>query len=117
MTNRCSIPVRGACLALTLTVTACGHDEVTTGTDQSAVRTAISDDHTVTLITGDRVTLRNSAPLITPGPGRTNVKFAVQNERDHVRVVPDDVAPLIAADQVDISLFDITLLLESGYSD
>ena len=72
---------------------------------------------TVTLITGDRVALVDGAPLVTPAPGRARIKFSVRTERDHVWVVPEDVAALIAADQVDLALFDVALLLDSGYGD
>jgi len=134
-TNRCSIPARGVGLTLALTITACGHDAGSIDkldadkldvdkldadkldADRLALRASTVDDHTVTLITGDRVMLRDGAPIVTPGPGRSRIKFSVQTERDHVRVVPDDIAPLIAADQVDLALFDVTLLLASGYGD
>ncbi|HSR98257.1 MAG TPA: S8 family serine peptidase, partial [Kofleriaceae bacterium] len=80
-------------------------------------RAAAVDDHTVTLITGDRVTLRNGAPAILPGPGRTRIKFSVTRDRGRVRVVPDDAAEMIANGQLDEALFDVSLLLDSGYGD
>src|SRR5262245_24061576 len=57
------------------------------GARASVAHPSSADEQTVTLIPGDRVTLRNGAPLVVPGPGRTQVAFAVQRANDHVRVV------------------------------
>jgi subtilisin family serine protease len=75
------------------------------------------DPQTVTLITGDRVRLVNGSPSVTPGPGRTGIKFSIRSERGRMSIVPEDMVSLIAADQIDVALFEVTLLLESGYGD
>ncbi|TWP49287.1 S8 family serine peptidase [Lentzea tibetensis] len=72
---------------------------------------------TVTLISGDRVTVVGSSVSVTPAPGRERVLFHRRTERDHVRVVPDDALPLLAAGRLDEQLFDVTALVEQGYDD
>jgi subtilisin family serine protease len=78
---------------------------------------AVGGDRTVTLITGDRVTLTSGGPLVTPAPGRAQVAFAITRDRDHVIVTPSDVTARITAGQLDPALFDVTLLLAYGYGD
>jgi hypothetical protein len=104
---------------LVLTLTACGQEAASTDTLRSSGRAPAPDDRTVTLITGDRVTLDHAArtPIVTPGPGRTHVEFSILRDGDRVRVIPDDVAPMIAAGDLDLALFDVTLLLDGGYGD
>jgi subtilisin family serine protease len=115
--ERCRARARGVCWTLLFTVSACAPETSSTEAQSASPRAAAADDHTVTLITGDRVVLRHGAPLVTPARGRTNVAFLVERTGDRVRVVPDDVAPLIAAGQLDAALFDVSLLLDSGYGD
>ncbi|HZJ67874.1 MAG TPA: S8 family serine peptidase, partial [Kofleriaceae bacterium] len=102
-----------------LLIGACGQEAVSTDAQRSSAGRAASsaDDQTVTLITGDRVALRNGAPVVTPGPDRGQIAFSVERVGARVRVIPEDVAPLIASGQLDLALFDVTLLLESGYGD
>ncbi|GII83385.1 serine protease [Sphaerisporangium siamense] len=75
----------------------------------------------VTLITGDRVTVTGEADgpqgyQVTPGPGR-QVSFAIQTFAGHTLVLPSDAAPLIGKGLVDERLFDVTQLLEWEYDD
>lgn len=75
---------------------------------------------TVTLITGDRVTVHSdgvTAPRVDPGDGRENIPVDVRQLDGKVTVTPADAMPLIAAGLVDQRLFDVTALLESGYGD
>jgi len=76
-----------------------------------------ADEHTVTLITGDRVTLRGGSPVVTPGPGRRQISFMVQRDGDRVAVIPSDAAPLIASGQLDGALFEVSQLIADGYGD
>ncbi|GII83382.1 serine protease [Sphaerisporangium siamense] len=76
---------------------------------------------TVTLVTGDRVTV--SAPpggrhayQVRPGAGR-DVSFSVRTFAGHTYVTPSDAAPLVGRGLVDRRLFDVTQLLEWGYDD
>src|SRR5262245_48434186 len=101
--------MRGVCWTLLLTVGACGQDGVSTDAQRSSARAVSSaDDQTVTLITGDRVALRNGAPVVAPGPDRGQIAFSVERVGARVRVIPEDVAPLIASGQLDLALFDVT---------
>ena len=70
----------------------------------------------VTLITGDRVTLREGAggsPIVefTAAPRETggNVSYAAYGDAEHYYVIPSDVAGLVP-DQLDLSLFDVKTL-------
>src|SRR5689334_6988705 len=57
---------------------------------------AAADAVTVTLITGDKVTLRGSdRAVVEAGPGRRDMKFATSRAGGHLRVVPADVVPLL----------------------
>jgi hypothetical protein len=127
ITPRCFVPASGICVALALTLAACGQEAVLGDLPPSSQQAPLSrrpggradtlDDGTVTLITGDRVTLHNGAAAIVPAPGRTRIKFSVQRDHGRVRVVPEDVAEMIADGQLDEALFDVSLLLDSGYGD
>ncbi|GII62523.1 serine protease [Sphaerisporangium krabiense] len=76
---------------------------------------------TVTLVTGDRVTMSATpggrhAYQIRPGAGR-DVSFSVRTFAGHTYVTPSDAAPLVGRGLVDRRLFDVTQLLEWGYDD
>lgn len=74
---------------------------------------------TVTLITGDQVTLREGVaePVITPAPGRDNYAFRVSRNAGRLQVIPSDAARLVSTGRLDPRLFDITTLFEYGYDD
>ncbi|MCL7376826.1 S8 family serine peptidase [Streptomyces sp. 35G-GA-8] len=77
--------------------------------------------HTVTLVTGDKVTVTDV------GGGRRTVAVqrpegatgAVRSETsgDRITVVPDEAAPYLSAGALDKRLFDVTALIELGYDD
>ncbi|MEZ4364011.1 MAG: S8 family peptidase [Kofleriaceae bacterium] len=76
----------------------------------------------ITLLTGDRVTLRpvaGSRPMVhvEHGPGRDHVAFSVRWHRDELSVIPEDVAGLIGAGRLDRGLFNVTRLLADGMGD
>jgi subtilisin family serine protease len=76
---------------------------------------------TVTLITGDRVTLTQSGGRprilrIENGEGREGVGFLQQIENDRLYVVPTDVAGLVP-DRLDRALFDVAGLADAGYAE
>jgi len=102
---------------------ACAPQPPSTGTETDSVsRTPVAGDaNTVTLITGDRVTLTptSSAPSvhIEPGPGRTQVGFVTLRRGDEITVIPKDVAALVGANRIDRALFNITRLLADGFGD
>src|SRR5690349_2474850 len=73
---------------------------------------------TVTLVTGDTVTVLDAdRATVRPGPGRGGIRFITTRSDGHLRVIPVDVLPLLAADTVDPRLFDVTTLLNFRYDD
>ncbi|HEU4425381.1 MAG TPA: S8 family serine peptidase, partial [Pilimelia sp.] len=74
---------------------------------------------TLTLITGDRLTLVDGTDkvAIRPAPGRERVGFVTRRVRGHLRVTPTDALPLLRAGRLDERLFDVTTMLEFGYDD
>jgi len=82
-----------------------------------------AEDHTggatrtVTLITGDRVTVAGGAVTVAPGRGRLGIPFATSTVDGRTRVVPADALPLLRADKLDERLFDVTGLIAAGYDD
>ncbi|MFI6737849.1 S8 family serine peptidase [Nonomuraea sp. NPDC050451] len=79
---------------------------------------AVTSVRTVTLVTGDKVTVTGPASaIVEPGEGREKVTFLTDEARGRLRVLPGDAAPLVAAGRLDPRLFDVTGLLELGYDD
>ncbi|MFV2111834.1 S8 family serine peptidase [Micromonospora sp. LOL_025] len=72
---------------------------------------------TVTLLTGDRVTVNGSRASVQPAPGREDVRFLTRRERGHVSVVPEDAVAPIRDGRIDRRLFDVTELVAAGYDD
>ncbi|MGX7825796.1 S8 family serine peptidase [Actinokineospora sp. 24-640] len=74
--------------------------------------------HTVTLITGDRVTVTGDRARVRPGPDRGHVRFVQRlDEEGDVHVLPTDVAADLAAGRLDGRLFDVGGLIRAGYHD
>ncbi|MEV4573362.1 S8 family serine peptidase [Nonomuraea jabiensis] len=82
-------------------------------TAQAADGARVAGD-TMTLITGDRVTVDEGGARVSPGPGRDAITFATQRIGGRLRVVPSDAFALIRAGRLDPRLFDVRTLLESG---
>ncbi|PWR06090.1 peptidase S8 [Micromonospora acroterricola] len=73
---------------------------------------------TVTLLTGDRVTVTASgSAAVRPGPGRTDIRFITTRQDGHLSVLPQDAVPLVRAGRLDARLFDVTGLIAAGYDD
>jgi subtilisin family serine protease len=73
---------------------------------------------TVTLITGDRVTVRPGNRIsIKRAEGREGIQFLAQRLGTHLRVVPSDALALVNAGRLDERLFDVTTLIGFGYHD
>jgi subtilisin family serine protease len=103
---------------------ACVVLSLSTGTAASAAGatppTSGAGKYTVTLITGDRVTVGSAGALtgaVHAGPGRRHVSFALSSARGHLMVIPSDAAGLIRTQRVDQRLFDVTELISLGYDD
>lgn len=71
---------------------------------------------TVTLITGDRVTLDGSRhAAVQPGRGREHTRFFQQvDERGDVHVIPEDVAAMLRTKRMDPRLFNVIKLAAYG---
>lgn len=83
----------------------------TAGTD-----TTDTTPRTVTLLTGDRVTVTaGDKASIAPGPGRADVGFLTRRVGDRVTVIPTDALILLRTGRLDERLFDVTTLLRFGY--
>ncbi|WP_326820990.1 S8 family serine peptidase [Streptosporangium sp. NBC_01756] len=79
---------------------------------------AVTGVRTVTLVTGDKVTVTGpTSAIVEPGEGREKVTFLTDEARGQLRVLPGDAAPLVRAGRLDPRLFDVTGLLELGYDD
>ncbi len=74
---------------------------------------------TVTLVTGDRVTLDAEGKVtgVTAAEGREGMAFRVQQAAGHAYVLPRDAEPLLANGTADRRLFDVTHLVSSRYDD
>jgi subtilisin family serine protease len=74
---------------------------------------------TVTLLTGDEVTLSGSRVVnVLPAAGREHVAFFTDtDENGDVNVVPEDAAAMMSQGKLDPRLFDVTGLVKAGYDD
>lgn len=108
-------------LPVTLTLLAGG---LIGGTAAAAPPPAPPDgqSHTVTLITGDKVTVTDvpggrHSVVVEPGAGRKDEVFFKQAVKNDLIVLPADIAPQVGSGQLDRALFDVTGLIEQGYDD
>ncbi|XUL91782.1 S8 family serine peptidase [Streptomyces galilaeus] len=77
---------------------------------------------TVTLITGDTVTLTvgpdgRNAVDVRRGQGREAATFLSSEKNGEISVLPADAVPLIKAGRLDPALFNVTQLVKQGYTD
>ncbi|WP_328907667.1 S8 family serine peptidase [Streptomyces sp. NBC_00234] len=78
--------------------------------------------HTITLVTGEVVTLERhanglQAATVAPAPDGTPEAFTTMKVGDEVYVIPDKAQPYLGADELDRELFNVTKLVEYGYDD
>ncbi len=93
----------------------------TAGPPPTTAPLAAPETHTVTLVTGDVVTLRTLADGKTitevDQPDDATGGFSIQQHGDDLFVLPDEALPLLANDQLDQRLFNVTDLIEMDYDD
>ncbi|MEV1285734.1 S8 family serine peptidase [Micromonospora sp. NPDC049679] len=90
-----------------------------TGSPTSAEK-ATRQSVTVTLLTGDRVTLAGAdaaKTAVRPANGRERLRFSVSRERGELYVVPQDAQRLVQSGKLDRRLFNVTALARLGYHD
>ncbi|GAA4046976.1 S8 family peptidase [Nonomuraea soli] len=73
-------------------------------------------EKSVTLITGDKVTLRGQALRFVPGSGR-KTSYLRFGAGDELTVIPTDVADLVARGVLDERLFQVNRLVADGLDD
>ncbi|OKI49196.1 S8 family peptidase [Micromonospora sp. CB01531] len=87
----------------------------------TAPKAPIKSTHTVTLITGDVVTVTTSVggaeTVDVDRPDNATGGVHLQESGEDLFVLPDEVLPLLAADKLDRRLFNVTDLIEMGYDD
>ncbi|WP_347975874.1 S8 family serine peptidase [Microbacterium sp. ProA8] len=116
-TSGIAIAIAGVGLA-TLPATASPAPEVSPAS--AAPDAAAVTSHTVTLLTGDRVTVTD----LSDGTHAVSVDTAVEGAgvrtyeaAGDLHVVPDAAMPYLAAGALDEDLFNVSLLIEYGYDD
>ncbi|MFD7502358.1 S8 family serine peptidase [Streptomyces sp. NPDC059850] len=81
-----------------------------------------TQQHTVTLITGDTVTVTTGpdgkyAVEVERAPGRESAEFVTAQQNKEISVVPVDALRLMDKGRIDAGLFNITQLIKQGYDD
>lgn len=83
--------------------------------------TVVRGRHDVTLITGDQVVVgedaegKPAAQVVQKTPGTVSVMTF--SNKDGVFVLPDKAVPYLAANRLDMNLFNVSLLVKDGYDD
>ncbi|MFE6888289.1 S8 family serine peptidase [Streptomyces sp. NPDC057694] len=72
---------------------------------------------TVTLVSGDRVTLRGRQILDVTDARGTSIEYQTRQLGDDLYVMPLDAVPALADDRVDAELFNVTELVAMHYDD
>ena len=74
---------------------------------------------TVTLLTGDRVTLGGPGGVaVRAAKGREHISFLRRtDEQGDLHVIPQDAATSVSTGKLDPRLFDVTALVRAGYDD
>lgn len=102
--------------------TAAPGSPVTTPVTPLTGPSTIAPPQTVTLITGDTVTLTvgpdgKKAVDVRRGKGREAATFLSSEKDGEISVLPADAIPLIKAGRLDPALFNVSQLIEQGYTD
>ncbi|MDP9795966.1 subtilisin family serine protease [Catenuloplanes nepalensis] len=107
-----------AALTVSTAVAAVLPGTATAAPSSSPPAVAGGEARTVTLITGDRITLFPGGNVaLERGAGREHVRFGIERLNGRVSVIPSDARGPLHAGRVDPRLFDVTRLVEFGYHD
>ncbi|MFK0281085.1 S8 family serine peptidase [Streptomyces sp. NPDC090499] len=95
---------------------------VTTPVTPLTGQSTTTPPQTVTLITGDTVTLTvgpdgRNAVDVRRGKGRAAATFLSSEKDGEISVLPADAVPLIRAGRLDPALFNVSRLVAQGYTD
>ncbi|WP_405681982.1 hypothetical protein [Streptomyces sp. NBC_00057] len=109
-------------MAGTLGVPAVAAETSATRASQPQQNGPVVATHTLTLVTGEVVTLDRyvagvQAATVAPAPDGTPAAFSSMKVGDEVYVIPDKAQPYLAANELDRELFNVTKLVEYGYDD
>lgn len=106
-------------LALAVVLAATGMPAASQAVAAPADVPASKSTKTVTLITGDKVSVAadGSIARVQRAEGREDASFAVREADGHSYVIPADAALAVAQGRLDRRLFDVTQLLAYGYDD
>ncbi|MFD8816231.1 hypothetical protein ACFV23_33270, partial [Streptomyces sp. NPDC059627] len=92
----------------------------TAGSAKGTVASAtMAAGKSVTLITGDKVSLDSAGHVVrmAPGKGRKGMTFQIRQTHGHVYVLPGDAQSLLGKGTLDRRLFDVKELVADGYDD
>lgn len=76
--------------------------------------------HSVTLLTGDRVSVTeqpDGVQTIGVEPADAGTGIQSYSWQDNTYVLPDHVLPLVSSGELDLELFNVTGLIQQGYTD
>ncbi|SCF02662.1 Serine protease, subtilisin family [Micromonospora viridifaciens] len=94
---------------------------VTAASPAVAPKAETRSTHTITLITGDVVTVTTSADgretVDVDRPDNATGGVHLQESGGDLFVLPDEALPLLTSDKLDRRLFNVTDLIEMGYDD
>jgi subtilisin family serine protease len=92
---------------------------VSASPDATAASSAVPTGPTITLLTGDKVTMGGMRGVsVQAAKGRERIPFYVREDVEgDTHVIPADAVALLAKGRLDSRLFDVTDLVEAGYDD
>ncbi|MFD7135315.1 S8 family serine peptidase [Streptomyces sp. NPDC059894] len=121
-----SVVVLSVALATLLPAPSATAGPVADGVFSGGASQAFDSAETITLITGDVVTVANVDGRLTytidPAPGRRGIGYREErgpgaDGTEHVSLIPFDAEALVYAGKLDARLFDLTELAAAGYTD
>jgi subtilisin family serine protease len=109
---------RKQCAVLTAALFVAGLAVTPAGAAELSPPAGAGELGTVTLITGDRVTVHGERVSgVRMAEGRKHIRYWQYQLNGHDYVVPDDAVARLAQNKLDKRLFDVTGLVQQGYDD